>query len=134
MSNAFNLLQLPPELRNTIYEMALTFDKSLHLLLDVISGSKWSRLLTHPHISSRLGPTEFNQLKYVNKQLYSEVALLELKFSDLVAIISDDNHPAEVFMQWLSVLHPRKLAWIKTVTLANYSTLYKLVPQRLSPD
>lgn len=119
MPDSLRLLQLPSELRNKIYKLVLTSDKPIHLippLNDVASKRNRHYLLTHSQASSSLLSTELNQLKYANKQLYSEVRLLELKFKTLTVALGEESSgrfPAEQFLKWLTVLHPSKLPWIK---------------------
>lgn len=121
MSNSLNLLHLPPELRNKIYELVLTSDTTLHLQTVATEYKRRGALyaLSYPN-GLLLEPAEFNQLKYVNKKLYSEVAHLELRFNE-IAVIADPRSgipgPAALFLGWHATLSSSKQAWIRKVTL-----------------
>ncbi|KAG9186034.1 hypothetical protein G6011_02590 [Alternaria panax] len=86
MSTQLGLFDLPAELRNRIYEFVLSSPTAL--------------ILHSPHAPRHLKPykrydpdlkafntgsslIELNELKYVNKQLYSETAGLEFAFNDV---------------------------------------------------
>lgn len=76
------LLRLPGELRNKIYELALSADEPLLFK----RGSLYERSIFRDvtkcgteTIVSRNGSQDFNQLKFVCCQLYAEAACLELR-------------------------------------------------------
>jgi hypothetical protein len=114
------LLQLPGELRNHIYELALTANGFLRYhsrlekpcFVDVPSD----RNATTPS----KGLPEFNQLKYVCLQIYSETACLELKLNRIVfrsASSRTVDMPAYRFGRFLDECTPPKQTWLKRVTL-----------------
>ncbi|KAH3919354.1 hypothetical protein HBH56_013290 [Parastagonospora nodorum] len=98
--SASTFLALPAEIRNQIYELALTSPQPLRIRKTVT------------------GAPIFNQLKHANKQLYAETAHLELMYNNLlVCAESWDEPPAQMLLGWLSSIPPAKNGWIKTVTL-----------------
>ncbi|KAF1979596.1 hypothetical protein BU23DRAFT_563003 [Bimuria novae-zelandiae CBS 107.79] len=83
--NLTPLLQLPGELRNQIYECVLSAGDNL-LKHHVVNGSNPSSTgpdLFQAHYLENNG-LEFNQLKYVSKQLWWETHSLELKYNSIL--------------------------------------------------
>lgn len=111
-------MSLPSELRNRIYEFALSASTPLYYL----EPHKGSKAILHirtalPHPPHHQA-VEFNQLKYANKQLYAETAGLELKFNNItISARWAFNNPAAKLVTWLSSMPPAKIAWINTITL-----------------
>ncbi|KAF1915943.1 hypothetical protein BDU57DRAFT_515748 [Ampelomyces quisqualis] len=110
-SNSTPLLQLPGELRNKIYRLVLTAPTPLRL---ECSSFGPPILACDPN---RSVPSEFNQLKNVNKCLYNEVAGLELKFNKIVVNAPVGEHPVGAFLSWRSKLSTASKGWIGGVTL-----------------
>lgn len=82
-SQSSTLLNLPGEIRNRIFEYALTAE-SQKLRMDLTKESaSWLDVLDYkvPFCRDNI---EFNQLKYVYRQLHYETAALELKHNTLV--------------------------------------------------
>jgi len=79
MANTSLLLDLPAELRNTIYQLALTHSKPLHYRKPEGDGEKSYLHLPEAHSQQVHDetPVEYNQLKYVNKQLFAETAQVQ---------------------------------------------------------
>ncbi|KAI4953036.1 hypothetical protein J4E86_006575 [Alternaria arbusti] len=84
MSTESPLLKLPGELRNKIYELALSSPSPLYLH----SPEAPRQVVRHSENLGALGTpspvkryVEFNMLKYVNRQLYSETAGLDFKYN-----------------------------------------------------
>ncbi|KAI4607599.1 hypothetical protein J4E83_009496 [Alternaria metachromatica] len=84
MSTESPLLKLPGELRNKIYELVLTSPSPLYLH----SPEAPRQVVRHSENLGALGTpspvkryVEFNMLKYVNRQLYSETAGLDFKYN-----------------------------------------------------
>jgi hypothetical protein len=72
------LLSLPPEIRNRIYEFAMNSNGALFYFVADVSSNRKS--LFHTNFQSDVHKaTDFDQLKFVNRQLYSKTAGLELK-------------------------------------------------------
>jgi hypothetical protein len=87
--SASTFLALPAEIRNQIYELALTSPEPLRI---------------HEAVK---GAPIFNQLKHANKQLYAETAHLELMYNTLlVCAESWDEPPAQMLLGWLSSIPP----------------------------
>ncbi|KAH6644137.1 hypothetical protein C7974DRAFT_439401 [Boeremia exigua] len=87
MASSPTLLSLPPEIRNRIYEFALTPDRGAlyHVYNQASSGKKSFFFEPSSPEPVDFSPAldaqaEFNQLKYVNRQLYSETAAVELEY------------------------------------------------------
>jgi hypothetical protein len=119
MANNSPLLHLPAELRNTICEFALTAPPSLHYCKPKDGGKPYlylrpdSQQQTHVELAA----PEYNTLKYVCKQLYTETAGLKLKFNDVVLECSSSAKPAEDLIGWLSSICDAKKAWIRTIII-----------------
>jgi hypothetical protein len=118
------LLRLPAELRNRIYEYALTAKGDL---MYMFWGTDHKSIIcdsAHDADSSRpvsVGATEFNQLKYVCLKLYAETAALELRLNTLN--IHGQYHlpvtrPAYGFSCFVQQLSPSKHAWLAHVVLS----------------
>lgn len=75
------LLTLAPELRNSIYEYALTECKPLHCTAGDATGSP--KLLIRYQFGSYEAKREANHLKYVCRQLYYETRTLSLRYNDI---------------------------------------------------
>lgn len=93
VGSASILLRLPGEIRNRIFEYTLTSSRPLHhraplerFSLDMPTVEQHPTLFEAKHVDN-LELTrcpEFNQLKFVNKQLYKETAGLELQFNRIL--------------------------------------------------
>jgi len=81
---ATTLLSLPPEIRNRIDEFALNSNGALFYFASDAASKRRSFFFTHRRLDSH-SPTEFDQLQFVNRQLYSETAGLEIKYSPYLA-------------------------------------------------
>jgi hypothetical protein len=117
------LLRLPAELRNRIYEYALTAKGDL---MYMFWGTDHKSIIcdsAHDADSSRpvsVGATEFNQLKYVCLKLYAETAAIELKLNALNVHGQYDlpvTRPAYGFSCFVQQLSPSKHAWLAHVVL-----------------
>ena len=122
MASTSPLLDLPAELRNTIYGLALTHSKPLHYRKPKGDGDK--SYLYLPEAPSQQvhdqKPVEYNQLKYVNKQLYAETAGLELKFNDITFdIIPYSLRSSDLLTAWVTSISVAKRSWIKTITIRH---------------
>ncbi|KZM23488.1 hypothetical protein ST47_g5361 [Ascochyta rabiei] len=79
MTTVPTFLSLPPEIRNRIYQYALTPATGL-----VYREDEATRKQKAFFCDSQSKVVEFNQLKYANRQLHLETAALELKHSPLL--------------------------------------------------
>jgi hypothetical protein len=118
MSLNSHFLCLPGELRNRIYSLVLDAPIALLHREPQDGGRAFlvdSKIVSHaPNDRS----TEFNQLKYVCKQLYNETADLELRLNDIiVCATSHETRPADHLVKWLSSFPAAKLSWIRTITV-----------------
>jgi hypothetical protein len=85
-----SLLNLPPELRNKIFEYTLTYDNGLHVRTLAVPSQRlvWRHILVASYDKALEVPyasSKFNQFKSINKQLYFETAYTELKYNDITA-------------------------------------------------
>ncbi|KAI4613932.1 hypothetical protein J4E80_006620 [Alternaria sp. BMP 0032] len=108
------LLALPRELRDIIYEYALTEDEGLLLFERRTLGEPYSsqrifegRRLTDPDVES-------NRLKYVCRQLYDETKGLGLGLNDLAM---HSKRQIEGFAAFLHTCSASQQQWIRKVTL-----------------
>lgn len=88
-ANAFRLLDLPAELRNLVYKFALTSEHGLRATVarsispgrvmteDEEECRDVAKLKLHERLPREPDSPEFNQLKYVCRQLYQETAGIE---------------------------------------------------------
>jgi hypothetical protein len=143
-------LRLPAELRNLIYEYALTADthqlyyrdamdpKSVPTeITENLNGLPITRKITYDErmgatcrtasaqgVKLCLGSTtttEFNQLKYVCKQLYSEIKRLPLQYNDII-FAKDDQYPQDQTIQFLRFLHQCHKTWTSKVRTVVINT------------
>jgi hypothetical protein len=114
------LLSLPGELRNQIYEYALTDENDLQCLVPVASSSL--RLVS---LSKSIFP-DFNELQYVCKQLYKETSGLELQYNTVVFYgdFPDERGPGAMFLDFVSGCSSAKLALLRHVKLTTNMTPY----------
>jgi hypothetical protein len=100
MANSSPLLRLPGELRNKIYEYALS--SQTPLLLNSDTGGLPAQLLSDIDGFTQ----EFNQIKYVSKQLYAETAHTEMKYNDIMVSRKEmeDDPPGSQFLSWIYAL------------------------------
>jgi hypothetical protein len=108
--------RLPGELRNRIYEYALTTDKTLRF----IDGRRGEgSMLLEPN--SRHAHGEHNQIKYACHQLYQETAGLEAKFNkvEILRRRSPDAGTARIFRSFLARTTHKKGAWYADVTMKS---------------
>lgn len=114
------LLRLPGELRNRIYRYTLTSDRPL-TFVESIRPEK-DRLAFFIHGTF----VEFNQSKYVCRQLYTETAGLELKYSPITFFGNSQltRLPARLFNNFLSTCATSKVSWLSDIILCAYGTKY----------
>ncbi|KAF2244828.1 hypothetical protein BU26DRAFT_568823 [Trematosphaeria pertusa] len=116
--NVPRLLQLPAELRNHIYEYVLTAPDGLQYERRKIWAEPPKTFLCLPKFASEA--IEFNQLKYVNRQLYNETAGLELKFNPIAFpswLDEDLPPPGCQFLLFMGRLDTPKRSILRTIIL-----------------
>jgi hypothetical protein len=115
------LLSLPGELRNQIYEYALTDENDLQCLVPVATTSSL-RLVSPSKSTFR----DFNELQYVCKQLYKETSGLELQYNTVVFYgdFPNERGPGAVFLDIVSGCSSAKLALLRHVKLTTSMTPY----------
>ncbi|KAH6864921.1 hypothetical protein BKA58DRAFT_235273 [Alternaria rosae] len=103
-----------------IYQLSLTHSKPLHCRM--LKDGEDKPYLYHREAPYHQGDdeklVEYNQLKYVNKQLYAATAGLELKFND-VTFSEGSGHesPSDILTAWVSSISIAKRSWIKTISI-----------------
>ncbi|KAF2478366.1 uncharacterized protein BDR25DRAFT_365582 [Lindgomyces ingoldianus] len=114
-TNPFPLLRLPPELRNLIYQFALSEPGSLRYHHD-------KHLVTRAKLyASQNAADEFNQLKFVSRQMYMETAGLELRYNDLHFPFDQERslHGVHMFLSFRDICSPIHQSWIRSVTIED---------------
>jgi hypothetical protein len=129
------LLCLPGEIRNSIYEYALTYANGL--IHREVDGTK--RLYLSPpspergsQVSSKRRKREepelwkeANQLKYVNRQLYAETRRLALQYNDIVFHYANVYLAMENASKFVKELSPVLAATIRQLTIKFDLSEYK---------
>ncbi|KAF2244824.1 hypothetical protein BU26DRAFT_568819 [Trematosphaeria pertusa] len=117
LTSKLSFLGLPSELRNKVYKEALTADSKLLYWLQTWEDDNPRQILTLLRVDYSLGCNNepFNQLKYVNRQLYRETAGLELKFNTL-SFYHYKSSTAALFT-FAATITPSKLAWLTLVVV-----------------
>jgi hypothetical protein len=112
------LLTIPPELRNTIFALALTSSTDLVQAHDTTNDTTDARLPFDPLKLAHRHP--FNQLKLVNRQRHTETKDVEFQHNDLrfTQNALDDTTALPKATAYLVGLSPQKLSWVRSVTLA----------------
>ncbi len=106
-----SLLGLPGEIRNRICEYVLTAKQQLIFAPTFQKEEGYfkenNKIELHATSFDNYSDTskEFNQIKYVSRQLYKETAGLEAKFNGLFL---NGSRPAEIIWQFLSTCSPAK--------------------------
>ncbi|KAB2104277.1 hypothetical protein AG0111_0g7843 [Alternaria gaisen] len=131
-SSSLFLSMLPAEIRNTIYELALTAPEPLRCF-DPVFWDEYNPTNKRHYLYLRATPTdaldelafefdtvEYNQLKYVSKEVYAETVGLELKYNEITLRVSRKSEYATSFLllnRWLSSIPVTKRSWIKTINI-----------------
>ncbi|KAF2031003.1 hypothetical protein EK21DRAFT_111451 [Setomelanomma holmii] len=126
-----SLVGLPAELRNEIWESTLTSSLPIDFARITSTGvakTSRSRCLLSTYGSEPNEPTpvaevspvvEFNQAKYVNKQLYLETARLELKYNEVrfSQHHPEDRRPVQQLIAFALDLPKAQVAWLTRIIL-----------------
>jgi len=121
-------LCLPNELRNQIYEYALSEPEGLHYRF---AGNKAPRLFSKVEASPKEnGPPfslEANQLKYACRQLWHETKGYGLKFNALNFTQTDPAHPhaADQAVAFMSGISSQRMKWLRHVKIGLAPNLEK---------
>lgn len=105
------LLELPAELRNRIYAFALTEPQRLALCWQPgVAGSPRIPILTA--CGSDAHP--INQIKYVNRQTYQEIAGVELQYNKLTVVSQSYTVAGAIagLLKSLRLCTPKKVLWM----------------------
>jgi hypothetical protein len=111
------LLELPGELRNRIWQYALTTENGLDMVW--VSHRRSPQLFARGRDAAEdEGRVEFNQLKYTCHALHKETAGWEAKFNRVVVCThAADPRPVELFGNFLATCAPAKAAWFTDLDL-----------------
>jgi len=127
-----NILNLPAELRHSIYEYVLTEAQPLLCTAGDATGSP--KLLLQYYFGSSVAKREANQLRYVCRQLYYETRTLSLWYNETVF------HGIEGFEQFLLLCAPslhRRLRNVVIIddheSLRKSCTINQLISRSMSP-
>lgn len=105
------------ELRYQIYQLVLSIPSSLHVRRAPGVSRAWKK---SQMIEACRPEREFNQIKFVNKQLYRETAALEAKFN---RITFDGPVLQAAIRHCLRFLRQRgsnRIQWLKTIVVTEY--------------
>jgi hypothetical protein len=114
-------LDLPGKVRNIIYKHALTAESGkIKLDIPISSPSRFEKM---PFREFRRFqhedplPPEFNQLKYVCRQLYQDTACLELQYNSLIFMhmARAELEPDRQLVEFKRLCSPAKFAWIQRI-------------------
>ncbi|KAH4068847.1 hypothetical protein HBH98_077440 [Parastagonospora nodorum] len=111
------LLALPAEIRNLIYEFALTRDE---VRVHWVTGTTRLRLKPELRVSSN-PKASINQLKFVSRQLYQETAGTELKYNRVVFDDSSPSASTKRFFRFVTSCSAPKLQWLRQVVIEEKS-------------
>jgi hypothetical protein len=128
---------LSGETRNQIYEYVLTSSSRIRYFDNTgtsrskpifyeskgcfDSGGEFDESATQRNRTVHIPPSEFNQLKYVNRQLYKETAGLELKYNklDFVAPVGILEPCGRQLINFMTRMMPSMHAWLTTITIGQ---------------
>jgi hypothetical protein len=125
------LLRLPGEIRNRIYKYVfsdvssasgLKYCEASYHLKYISFDPMFSTENTRPVPAFFLVNEEFNQMKYVCRQLYFECKALELKYAPLIFTGNRLVEPSLQFLTFVERCTPAKASWIRQVKL--YGSTY----------
>jgi hypothetical protein len=132
MTTTTSFLSLPPEIRNRIYIFALTPSGVLEYFENDASSGRKSFFYAAQHgiVSSGHGhsnhDTEYNQLQYVNRQLHSETAGLELKYAPVLVFngLPDPTRPGGAqALRFLMSVSLKRRAWLSYIVIYDTPAL-----------
>lgn len=127
---SIHFLNLPRELRDDIYSYALQHEKPLQYLP---VDAKWERHKPGSYTSTN-SPTEYNQIKYANRQLWMETAGLEVRCNTLVfsrlpwkanteevSALEAMSHSdgLTLFLGYLRELHQKWISYLQEVRIVS---------------
>ncbi|KAF2244822.1 hypothetical protein BU26DRAFT_553930 [Trematosphaeria pertusa] len=130
-----HLMRLPGEIRNIIYEYALTEPDGLTYRNSEFCAA---RLVAHEpgdaglNSGTRLDYVEANQLQYVSREMRRETRGLGIVYNDLTFVGTSNNLATSQFALFLRVCASRHLDYIRTITLRHRDT--DLGPRPVAQD
>ena len=124
----FPLFHLPNELRNRIFEMALTDLRGLKCIYRtrtmIKKGHKGGKtvlykaaIIARSYQNQKGNWADFNQLKYVCRQLYKETAGYEIRFNDILFQRSEKTTALKKLETFIGGCTNKTFGWLRRVTL-----------------
>jgi hypothetical protein len=123
-SQTSDLLALPAELRNRIYELALAAEKPLHY----IGSPEGLKSVVLAEQGSR---SAFNQLENVCQELARDTADLEIQYNDILIVGTPAIMPTERLKEMRLRLGSRA-EWLRNIVIKP-SRIGQLLPKGLTP-
>jgi hypothetical protein len=119
-----NLLDLPAELRNRIYELVLDASPDIFQIAwpyrkDECANKSSQGMQARPHVVHIGRAQHFNQLQFVCQQIRRETSDLELKGRSLVFLPSKIKEISTIFglKKFVSELGDGRIDWVKNIFL-----------------
>jgi hypothetical protein len=114
--DCFRLLELPGELRNRVYELALSSENGIvynHGVLHTFPKNATKNLIADPQHPA------LNQLQYVNRQLREETRFLELRYNTVIFVTDEKNKLKAVdnLVRFQKNIPHQKLEMIRSIHL-----------------
>ncbi|KAH7075093.1 hypothetical protein FB567DRAFT_183425 [Paraphoma chrysanthemicola] len=106
--------ELPPELRNYIYELVLAHPAE-NVYMSWTPGK--SRKTQKPEITLRDSKAPLNYLKYVNRQLRQETKGFEIMVNPIVFAASRNEIAIKRFFEFTTCCSNAKLKWLRRVVI-----------------
>jgi hypothetical protein len=121
--STFDLLNLPAEVRNLIYEYALTAPEGLRIQWQVGIARRRKKPVTVVDSAEEKDRVPINNLQYTNRQLHKETAGLEIQYNR-ITFTAHPSHkikgPAEGLMRFHGSMTTRHRLWLRHVVLEPF--------------
>lgn len=141
-SNTSPLLSLPAELKNIIFRYALTARKGqLRYKIGTKRNRNSGRFILYEDCAEskcdNFRPAAFNQLKLVNRQLFTQTADLELQFNEISFPVTLTDrvymNPANRTIKLAKAMNDIQVSWLSTIVIRGPSGPYFDQPRRAMP-
>ncbi|KAF2676613.1 hypothetical protein K458DRAFT_396774 [Lentithecium fluviatile CBS 122367] len=121
-----HLFQLPGELRNRIYELALHVPGGLFCQYVKEDEKQCFKMYASLEAATSANGVEVNQMKYVSRQFHFETASLDLKANDAIIFTRTDPlgpHANAQFMQFLAACSDIQKSRLRRIELTETAEL-----------
>ncbi|KAF2823018.1 hypothetical protein CC86DRAFT_75168 [Ophiobolus disseminans] len=127
MAEASQLRVLPAELRNRIFEYALTAPEDLRYCMPVEGASKPTFRVSATETDEAVTSHPFNQLKFVSRQFYAETAGIEIRLNTISFALQNGSamSPAEHLTEFLQSMSPKARSWLRKVIVRDDNPQYR---------